>query len=202
MNPAFLDARRLLNDYRTLSGIKVEDDAVASYFEMYRDTFFECLDRLGLGQPDDLAKLLQVVSHYEHVGDFLEDSPPNLHELSAYGLVLLDRIAVLGWGRVEPLHCFTLHEQLFECFEYVHEARKRRSRAQETAARRHIKNDQPKIFVASEWQAYRVEYANNKSAFARVYVRLLKQRFGVDITEKQLREVWLRDTPSARKPTR
>ena len=40
------EARRLLYDYRTLNGIKVEDDSIASYFEMYRDTFFDCLDRL------------------------------------------------------------------------------------------------------------------------------------------------------------
>lgn len=197
------EARRLLYDYRTLNGIKVEDDSIASYFEMYRDTFLDCLDRAGFGSEEQLAELLSVVIEYSFVGDFLDEPTESLPELSAYGLVLLGRMADLDWGRAGAVECFVLHEQLFECFEYVRDAEKRRASARKSANHRHTKTRDAKAFVIGEWQTHRAAYRHNKSAFARDYVRRLKNEFEVAITEKQMREVWLRDTPDpppARKP--
>jgi hypothetical protein len=55
-------------------------------------------------------------------------------------------------------------------------------------------------FVISEWEKYRVDYDGNKSAFTRDYVRLVLKKNGVTVTEKQMREVWLKDTPTASTP--
>ena len=51
------------------------------------------------------------------------------------------------------------------------------------------------VFVSSEWAAHKADYTNNKSAFARDYVRRVLREYDVSITEKQMREVWLKGTP-------
>lgn len=71
------------------------------------------------------------------------------------------------------------------------------------ATKRHATNASARKFVETEWALHQTAYKNNKSAFARDYVRRLKNEFEVAITEKQMREVWLRDTadpPPARIP--
>lgn len=68
------------------------------------------------------------------------------------------------------------------------------------ARRRHKKTNDAREWIKSEWTACAGDYQNNKSAFSRHYVRLLMIERGVEITEKQMKEVWLKDTPSARKP--
>lgn len=52
---------------------------------------------------------------------------------------------------------------------------------------------EPKRFVQSEWIKHRSDYENNKSDFARTYVRLVKQRFDLEITERTVYESWLKD---------
>lgn len=59
-------------------------------------------------------------------------------------------------------------------------------------------SNQARFFVVAEWAKYRGEYGDNKSAFARDYVRRVKFEMGVDVTEKTIREVWL--SPSASTP--
>lgn len=76
----------------------------------------------------------------------------------------------------------------------------KRVRAKRNAATGHIKNNQARDFVVREWTKNRQNYKNNKSDFARHYVRLVLNEFSVTVTEKQLREVWLKDTPAASKP--
>ena len=63
--------------------------------------------------------------------------------------------------------------------------------------RKNERSNAAKLFVISEWQSHRNSYGDNKSAFARHYVRRVKNEFAVDVTEKQLREVWLKPTPPA-----
>ena len=64
---------------------------------------------------------------------------------------------------------------------------------------RHAPHRQAREFVRAEWTLHRASYGNNKSAFARDYVRRVWNELNLSVTEKQLREVWLRDTPSAGK---
>lgn len=89
--------------------------------------------------------------------------------------------------------------------QYALEAGKKtafKERAIELASRRHQPTNRARAWVTSEWASHRAEYMGNKSAFARDYVGRLRHELGVSVTEKQLREVWLKDTPSASKPDR
>ena len=71
--------------------------------------------------------------------------------------------------------------------------------ASENAKKGHEKGNAARTYVLKEWAEHKDAYAGNKSAFARAYVRFVKRDFTVDITEKQMREVWLKDTPPASK---
>lgn len=50
-----------------------------------------------------------------------------------------------------------------------------------------------KAFVQREWEMNRAAYDNNKSAFARDYVKRVFNELDVNVTEKQMREIWLKD---------
>lgn len=76
----------------------------------------------------------------------------------------------------------------------------RRANARLGGLAKHAAASKAKAFIMTEWMAHRLAYGNNKSAFARDYVRRVKNELNVRVTEKQMREVWLSDTPSASKP--
>lgn len=71
--------------------------------------------------------------------------------------------------------------------------RRLRERAVRSANTRHEKGRKARVFVVSEWQKNRGAYDDNKSAFARDYVRRVYNEFDVKITEKQMRDFWLAD---------
>ncbi|MGB7480970.1 MAG: hypothetical protein WA924_11620 [Burkholderiaceae bacterium] len=71
--------------------------------------------------------------------------------------------------------------------------------ARKNAFKGHAKNTKARDFVRHEWTEHKAAYQGNKSAFSRDYVRRVKHEFDVDITEKQMREVWLANTPLASK---
>jgi hypothetical protein len=71
-------------------------------------------------------------------------------------------------------------------------------RAAANAARGHAPRNEARQWIWTEWMAYRAE-SPNKSEFARLYSRRLKQERGLDVKEKTIREVWLRDPPAASK---
>ncbi|MFM9901325.1 MAG: hypothetical protein ACKVOT_09940 [Polaromonas sp.] len=73
-------------------------------------------------------------------------------------------------------------------------------RGAELAHRRHRKTNDAREWVLSEWAAHASAYDGNKSAFSRDYVRRALNEFHIKITEKQMREVWLKGTPFASKP--
>lgn len=70
----------------------------------------------------------------------------------------------------------------------------------EKANTKHEQSNQAKAFVQSEWHKHKVAYDNNKSAFSRDYVKRVLNELNVKVTEKQMKEVWLKDTPTASKP--
>ena len=75
-------------------------------------------------------------------------------------------------------------------------------RAKKNAALRHEQSRKAKAFVLGEWALHRDAYNGNKSAFTRDYVKRVRNEFDVVVTEKQMREVWLKNTPLAGKPAR
>ncbi len=72
--------------------------------------------------------------------------------------------------------------------------------AKKGAEVRHAASNRARAFVQAEWVRHRDAYEQNKSAFTRDYVKRVFNEFDVTVTEKQMREVWLKDTPSAGKP--
>ena len=70
-------------------------------------------------------------------------------------------------------------------------------RAKEIAQRRWGANSNARKYTQDEWLKNRVGYKNNKSDFARTYSQLVLNQFGVTVTDKTIREVWLSDTPDA-----
>ena len=70
-------------------------------------------------------------------------------------------------------------------------------RASSGGKAKYEKHNQAREFVVREWSEHRIAYGGNKSEFARHYVRRVLNEFGLNITEKTVREVWLTDTPPA-----
>ena len=70
-------------------------------------------------------------------------------------------------------------------------------RASKAALKRHAKNDAARNFVIKEWQEHISVYKGNKTAFTRDYVRRVFNEFRIQVTEKTMREVWLKNTLSA-----
>lgn len=49
-----------------------------------------------------------------------------------------------------------------------------------------------KEWVISEWMKYKSDYEGNKAAFIRDYTKRVKNERGVPVTEKSMREYWLK----------
>ena len=58
------------------------------------------------------------------------------------------------------------------------------------------KYEGPRAFVISEWKKHRVDYNNNKSAFAEIYSKRVMNEFPVKISARTIREDWLKETLS------
>ena len=75
--------------------------------------------------------------------------------------------------------------------------------ARKNAERSHAAKNKAKKFVLTEWVQHRAAYKNNKTKFATDYVRRVANEFidangdPLKISTKQMREVWLKDTPVA-----
>lgn len=79
------------------------------------------------------------------------------------------------------------------------------AKARLNALKKHAVTNSAKVFVRAEWVKLHDDYDGNKSAFARDYSARLSHEFKdskgapLKVTEKQIREVWLSDTPPASK---
>lgn len=78
-------------------------------------------------------------------------------------------------------------------------------RAASAANKRHKPMNNARRWVEAEWRLHRDEYKNNKSDFSRTYVKQVLQKFEdskgdpLSISEKTIKEVWLKDNPDAGK---
>jgi len=200
MDSIFQYARtHLFDNYKMANGDEVAID-FCTWYEIYRDPFCDALELLGFKTDEDYSALLAQMNQSSDVGEFLYDELKQQAEIAAFGLVLLCRLNEEIQARVTNktiYDFFWQHEQLFECFTYVFENSQRRSLGSQMARRRHAQTAQAKAFVRQEWGLHKGAYDNNKSAFARDYVRRVMHEFKVTVTEKQLREVWLKDNPLA-----
>lgn len=82
----------------------------------------------------------------------------------------------------------------------------RREQAKRGGLAKHSMSKKAREFVKSEWAQHRDVYKGNKSEFARIYAKRVRNEFAdskgepLGITERTIREVWLSDTLSAGKP--
>lgn len=109
---------RLVDEYQTISGLEVSS-GMSGFFELYRDAFLDALADDGIGTDDALVVILERQADYQYVGEFLTEPKEQVRDLAAFGLILFDRMARLGQGPCDPETYFVMHEQLFECYEYV-----------------------------------------------------------------------------------
>ena len=186
---------------RTLSGHDAEGE-LCPYIDMYLAVFLTELEDHGIDNDERLTKKLTEMEGIECVGDFLETPSKQAVQLATFGLILLNRLGATKWGKQDPLEAFVIHEQIFECFEYLQDKNKRSAEAKRRVSLRFEKNRVAEAMVVSHWFMHRLAYENNKTMFARTYVKLVFNEHGVVVTEKQMREVWLKDTPSTGKPAR
>ena len=63
-------------------------------------------------------------------------------------------------------------------------------RSSDAAKKASKKNAEPRAWVLTEWQG-RPDLGQSKASFARQYVPLVKQRFGVLVTEDTIKRDWL-----------
>ncbi len=78
-----------------------------------------------------------------------------------------------------------------------------KDRARRAALKKHDATNSAKAFVKTEWVKHRDAYDGNKSTFAKDYSARLRSEFTdskgapLRVTDRQIREVWLSDTPPA-----
>lgn len=160
MDLEFKNARRyLLEEVKTISGL----DDKYGWLEVYRGEFCDKLDLLGITSDEDYSSILTRMNKYSSVGNFLYDANSQLAELSAFGLILFDRLSFAEANEMTYDEFFGLHQELFECYLYVKqegsEAKTRQALATIASNARHIKNraDKDKVFAWCDLNMKRFE---------------------------------------------
>ena len=194
--------QNLCSDYKTASGFHITDYYYGHYGK-YRDVFCNAIkEELNLGCEFDLQGLLTNAQRAEFLFDlfdFTEGLPNQSAHISAFGLVILDRLCRASSAGLDHGYAFELHEELITAYEsmLVSDPKKKSAYSSALADKRHKEGRKAKSFVIDEWEEHKLAYKENKSAFSRDYVKRVINEFGVRVTEKQMREVWLQGNPDA-----
>lgn len=64
--------------------------------------------------------------------------------------------------------------------------------ASDRASKRHERSGEARAWVIKEWKAHAASYGRNKSAFARDYARRVWNELQVKVTDRTIREDWLK----------
>lgn len=171
----------------------------AQFLKAWSD--FDTIERIGL--------FLQVADSARAALAETPDFVPHIKAMAALGiLVRIDDAAIAAW--LDDVQGAMLCSADIERFRAHLEEPDRTLATIDVAVRMALANrasaggkakyethNRAREFVAQEWATHRSAYGGNKSEFARHYVRRVFNEFGVSITEKTVREVWLADTPTA-----
>lgn len=163
-----------------------DSDFEAKWTE-FEDQFCHVCDRIdqALESADQDAEIIyESINRFIEVGNQIDDQDEHARHMMAYNFLLADEVIQ------ERMNVFSL-VSLIEILDKNDKIAK--------AIKGHAKNHAAKEFVKAEWGKHSSEYDYNKSAFTRHYVRRVFNELGVTVTEKQMREVWLQDSPSASK---
>lgn len=147
-----------------------EMDQATSWFR-YERLIFSRIDAAN-AYAAELLNIVETKSHTE-VSDYLERHPPSSSQIT-----FIIRAAKNA---------------------------QKKQQSKKATTKRHAASNAARMFIKGEWELHKAEYAGNKSEFVRTYISIVANRFKnangdpLKITEKQMREVWLADTPSAGK---
>ena len=133
----------------------------------------------------DAAEIYRSIDRFISKGLEIDDGEEHIRDIMSYNFYLTDKVIH------ERINVFSLIS-LIELLDKNDKIAK--------ALKGHAKNHKARAFVESEWAKHRGEYSDNKSAFTRDYVKRVFNELDVSVTEKQMREVWLKDTLPASKP--
>lgn len=182
----------------TISGFEVWGSSYIGWEEAYHGNAALVFQKHGITTDFEINTLIDKMIRFDDAGEFLlTQTQTQLPEIAAFCLVLFDRIVCAEKNGYTFEEVFVMHEALQECNGYLLEGDDRKEFARKAAFARHKENRKAKTFVENEWNHHRVAYEGNKSAFTRDYVKRVFNEFNVRITEKQMREVWLKDAPPA-----
>ena len=178
---------------------------------LYFDTYeVEDFIYFGLCEPDEYefyaVLTLMIVCETFHSNPFTErvnnyQTEPTASQVKAVGLGTIRAIEVLAYAEK-----IQVKENIKKAIDSAQPAvlaaaleAKISDRASKAAQKRHAKKDSARNFVISEWVKNCDAYYGNKTAFTRDYVRRVLNEFNIQVTEKTMREVWLKNTPFAGK---
>ncbi len=143
------------------------------------------VDSMIESAEEDAEKIFASLNRFVEKASGISEDEEHATALMAYNFMLTDDV----------LHQYMNVFSIFSLLEILH-----RHDAVAKALLRHAPNRKAREFVVAEWLQHRDVYGGNKSEFARHYVKRLWNERQLKITEKQMREVWLADTPRASKP--
>lgn len=152
-------------------------------FDAYTDKIIERVAQMEETAVEDAEALLAALPDMRKLEEY--DGTEHERHVFAY---LFDRAMKIFSERANPF-------SLIEVIDIVE-----RNTRSARALRQHTPKRQAREWVESEWRSHRDEYGGNKSAFARDYSARLRNERGLKVSDKQIREVWLRDPPSASRP--
>lgn len=160
---------------------------------------------LALAEPEEhefyAVLALMIICEVTHSQALMPRQAESIHGLKSLGYATINAVEAISFAdRIQANHKIQMAITSAQPGLVEAELSKLMSeRASNAARKRHSKNDAARNFVAAEWHRNSAEYDGNKTAFARDYVRRVENEFEITVTEKTMREVWLRDTLTARK---
>ena len=188
-------------------------DALLSYGEFEWNHQENSLFQLGLVEPEPVEAyavlaLMVICDAINNIQKLkVQNFPYNAKQVKELGIATIEAIEICN--KVEFFK--NLEQYQTEKKSEIRSTlkleieRNQISRAKNAAKIRFENNNEARKWVQSEWQFNKVGYDGNKSEFSRAYSLLVKQKFTnkngepLSITDKTIREIWLRDTPNASK---
>lgn len=168
------------------------------------------LVQLGLVEPEvhEFYAVLSLMTVCDAVHSNLpatlangEFNELNVSQVKAIGIATIAAVETLAFAEIS--HLSERFDRAFDSKQPAMLAAALKAqiseRASKAALKRHAKKDAARNFVINEWQKNNSAYNGNKTAFTRDYVRRVLNEFGIQVTEKTMREVWLKNTLSTSK---
>lgn len=154
-------------------------------FDKHTECMLQRTDALIASADADAEKIFASLNRFISKAEGIDVEEEHASELMAMNFMLTDEVLH------KHISVFSVIS-LLEIFSH--------NDASAKALIRHAPNRKAREFVVAEWLMHRDAYGGNKSEFSRHYVARVWNELQVKITEKQIREVWLSDTPRASTP--